>query len=163
MHPFLQYADGKRQRAFSCIQFFLLGVLRVTDFHSSWSEKLLPNDPWESGAGEARWTRRKLRRSCQPNKQCQQSAEPKAKLTRPPVPLAIRQLQDFNPGPVAPPYLYTKMTELSSTCEVALLDQWSPQWTWRSTTRHRSKEHLSGTAPWVLLEAMLRTCRRLPR
>ena len=31
------------------------------------------------------------------------SAEPKAKLTRPPVPLAIRQLQDFNPGPVAPP------------------------------------------------------------
>ena len=26
------------------------------------------------------------------------SAEPKAKLTRPPVPLAIRQLQDFNPG-----------------------------------------------------------------
>ena len=25
------------------------------------------------------------------------SAEPKAKLTRPPVPLAIRQLQDFNP------------------------------------------------------------------
>ena len=31
------------------------------------------------------------------------SAEPKAKLTRPPVPLAIRQLRDFNPGPVAPP------------------------------------------------------------
>ena len=31
------------------------------------------------------------------------SAEPKAKLTRPPVPLAIRQLRDFNLGPVAPP------------------------------------------------------------
>ena len=31
------------------------------------------------------------------------SAEPKAKLTRPPVPLAIRQLRDFNTGPVAPP------------------------------------------------------------
>ena len=31
------------------------------------------------------------------------SAEPKAKLTRPPEPLAIRQLRDFNPGPVAPP------------------------------------------------------------
>ena len=30
------------------------------------------------------------------------SAEPKAKLTRPPVPLAIRS-RDFNPGPVAPP------------------------------------------------------------
>ena len=29
------------------------------------------------------------------------SAEPKAKLTRPPVPLAIRQLRNFNPGPVA--------------------------------------------------------------
>ena len=31
------------------------------------------------------------------------SAEPKARLTRPPVPLAVRQLRDFNPGPVAPP------------------------------------------------------------
>ena len=31
------------------------------------------------------------------------SAEPKARLTRPPVPLAIRQLRDFNPGPAAPP------------------------------------------------------------
>ena len=31
------------------------------------------------------------------------SAEPKAKLTRPPVPPAIRQLRDFNPGPAAPP------------------------------------------------------------
>ena len=31
------------------------------------------------------------------------SAEPKARLTRPPVPLAVRQLRDFNPGPVASP------------------------------------------------------------
>ena len=31
------------------------------------------------------------------------SAEPQARLTRPPVPLAVRQLRDFNPGPVAPP------------------------------------------------------------
>jgi len=31
------------------------------------------------------------------------SAEPKARLTRPPVPLAVRQLRDFNPGPTAPP------------------------------------------------------------
>ena len=31
------------------------------------------------------------------------SAEPKARLTRPPVPLAARQLRDFNPGPTAPP------------------------------------------------------------
>ena len=31
------------------------------------------------------------------------SAEPKARLTRPPVALAVRQLRDFNPGPVAPP------------------------------------------------------------
>ena len=30
------------------------------------------------------------------------SAEPKARLTRRPVPLAVRQLRDFNPGPVAP-------------------------------------------------------------
>ena len=28
---------------------------------------------------------------------------PKARLTRPPVPLAIRQLRNFNPGPAAPP------------------------------------------------------------
>ena len=117
------------------------------------------------------------------------------------------------------------MTELSSTCEaimqtpseerlVALLDQWSLQWTWRGEPRevpgargdaaqgvsghtfHRKsgyelrvvpevvgythvfdgrivgsdnvpseQEHMSGTAPWgsMLLEAMLRTCRRLPR
>ena len=31
------------------------------------------------------------------------SAEPQARLTRPPVPLAVRQIRDFNPGPVAPP------------------------------------------------------------
>ena len=31
------------------------------------------------------------------------SAEPKARLTRRPEPLAIRQLRDFNPGPTAPP------------------------------------------------------------
>ena len=30
------------------------------------------------------------------------SAEPKARLTRRPVPLAVRQLRDFNPGPTAP-------------------------------------------------------------
>ena len=30
------------------------------------------------------------------------SKEPR-RLTRPPVPLAVRQLRDFNPGPVAPP------------------------------------------------------------
>eukprot|EP00439_Symbiodinium_sp_Y106_P010915 s8239_g1.t1 len=31
------------------------------------------------------------------------SAEPKARLTRRPVPSAVRQLRDFNPGPTAPP------------------------------------------------------------
>ena len=31
------------------------------------------------------------------------SGEPRGRLTRPPVPLAVRQLRDFNPGPVAPP------------------------------------------------------------
>ena len=31
------------------------------------------------------------------------SAEPKARLTRRPVPLTVRQLRDFNPGPTAPP------------------------------------------------------------
>ena len=31
------------------------------------------------------------------------SAKPKARLTRRPVPLAARQLRDFNPGPTAPP------------------------------------------------------------
>ena len=31
------------------------------------------------------------------------SAEPRGRLTRPPVPLAVRQLRDFNPGPTAPP------------------------------------------------------------
>ena len=31
------------------------------------------------------------------------SAEPKARLTRRPVPLAVRQLRPFNPGPTAPP------------------------------------------------------------
>ena len=30
------------------------------------------------------------------------SAEPRGRLTRPPVPLAVRQLRDFNPGPTAP-------------------------------------------------------------
>ena len=31
------------------------------------------------------------------------SGEWRGRLTRPPVPLAVRQLRDFNPGPVAPP------------------------------------------------------------
>ena len=31
------------------------------------------------------------------------SGEPRGRLTRPPVPLAVRQLRDFNPGPTAPP------------------------------------------------------------
>ena len=31
------------------------------------------------------------------------TAEPKARLTRRPVPLAVRQLRDFNPGSTAPP------------------------------------------------------------
>ena len=31
------------------------------------------------------------------------SGEPRGRLTRPPVPLAVRQLRDFNPGPPAPP------------------------------------------------------------
>ena len=31
------------------------------------------------------------------------SGEPRGRLTRPPMPLAVRQLRDFNPGPVAPP------------------------------------------------------------